>query len=905
MAKLKNILKGYRAVLTSVVAVMLACVLAFGGCASSSSGKNDNGGESDTPKDEYTLERGADEKQITFYYSRSGGYDDCDIWLWYDGANGRGYTFHECTYGAKVVVNVPNTISEVGFIVRTGCSDPGGTSWGSATKDATETDRSATLRGDETVIYLKEGDAQSYTSEDGGKTLSIIRYVMLGDIQDLTTVKYVLSSATVVEQNNVTIKDEAGNKVEIKSISHSNSNGTIALGTSLDITKTYTLKIGDMDEVTLIPNTYFSSTKFHDEYYYDSDDLGVTLSASSTVFKLWAPTASKVVLNIYGNGSTGETESKTELTRGEKGVWSYTADKNLAGKYYTYTVTTCNGAQEAVDPYARSAGLNGKRGMIVDLDSTDPEGWDSTPIYNDVVKNYTDAVIWEVQVRDFSNKITSSQYKGKYLAFTETGLKNSSGISVGVDYLKDLGITHVHLMPSYDFASVDESAEGGYNWGYDPQNYNVPEGSYSTDPTRGEVRVNEFKQMVQALHEAGICVVMDVVYNHTYDSNSNLNKVVPYYYYRYQSNGAASNGSGCGNETASERKMFRKYMVDSVKYWMTEYNVDGFRFDLMGLHDTDTMQEIEKAVHTINPNALIYGEGWTGGTSSLPDGRKSTLANIRKVNRNSDGSEMTNGVAMFNDVLRDAIKGSTNGEDTGFATGSVVANASKIKFGVTGGGSSDFATYSAGWKAYNPTNVINYASAHDNLALWDKILLANPTDSDGLNWNRNALSAAIVQTSLGIPFMQAGEEMLRSKKNSDGTYNENSYNAGDAVNNLQWDLLTSTSAQYKMSRYYKGLIAFRKSSVALCSPTSKDSSGNSILSLVAGEGALLAFTITYGGETVLVVYNAAAEAKSLALPSGSWNLYINGTAAGTTAIESNVSGTVSISSVSCYVYKKV
>ncbi|MDE7159030.1 MAG: type I pullulanase, partial [Clostridiales bacterium] len=337
--------------------------------------------------------------------------------------------------------------------------------------------------------------------------------------------------------------------------------------------------------------TYFSSAAFSNAYTYNGNDLGVTLAENSTQFKLWAPTAASVKLNLFEAGNGGVAYKTVDLTLGEKGVWSYTENLNLDGKYYTYTVKTSLGEQEAVDPYAKSAGLNGLRGMIIDLDTTDPDGWDGTPFNNPNVENYTDAQIWEVHVRDFSNKIKSSKYKGKYLAFTERGLTENN-VPVGIDYLVELGITHVHLLPSYDYASVDEAKPNeSFNWGYDPQNYNVPEGSYSTDPTDGAKRVTEYKQMVQALHNAGISVVMDVVYNHTYSLDSNLNKVVPYYYYRYGNDGTPSNGSGCGNETASERAMVRKYMVDSVSYWQNEYNLDGFRFDLMGVHDITTMQD--------------------------------------------------------------------------------------------------------------------------------------------------------------------------------------------------------------------------------------------------------------------------------------------------------------------------
>ena len=612
-------------------------------------------------------------------------------------------------------------------------------------------------------------------------------------------------------------------------------------------------------------------------------------------------------MNIFAAGNGGNAEASYKLTKGEKGVWSYTHDKNLRGKYYTYTVATCAGVQEAVDPYARSAGLNGLRGMILDLDSTDPEGWTNVPFNNPAMENYTDAQIWEVHVRDFSNKIESSQYKGKYLAFTETGLTNADGVPVGVDYLKQLGITHVHLLPSFDYASVDESSDTQFNWGYDPQNYNVPEGSYSTDPKDGAVRVNEYKQMVQALHNAGISVVMDVVYNHTYALNSNLNKIVPYYYYRYSYKGTPSNGSGCGNETASERSMVRKYILDSVTYWQEEYNLDGFRFDLMGLHDVDTMKAVEQEVHAKNPEALIYGEGWTGGTTTLNSSKTSTLSNIKAVNEN----QKTNGIAMFNDVLRDGVKGSVfDIEDTGFATGARSSYLGKVLFGVQGGYKNpDFygTGTSVSWDAYNPTNVINYVSAHDNNTLWDRICAVHGTEEETLNARikRNNLSAAIVQTSLGIPFMQAGEEMLRTKRNADGTFNENSYNAPDSVNNLDWNALHANSSQYAVMQYYKGLIAFRRSCDTLRLTTAVDDAGTPVCEIVEKNGAFVVFTITnpVTGEKVLVVYNAKVTESTFNLPQGSWNLYINGEVAGDQVIESGLSGEQIVAPVSCYVYK--
>ncbi len=908
--------------LTILLSLCLTLTLVFCSCASSANedpsedGGTTDGGSTDSGSDsgsadeeEYTLELEDGCRQLTIYYYRAAGYDNCDIWMWCDGGdNLGGQLFHTCAYGAKVVVNVPEEIEAVGFIIRTNCSDPGGSEWGTATKDATEDDRYITLSGTYTVIYTKAGDANTYTSSDGGATLDLMLTISLADMKSLTSIGYTFSSSYKISAvSDVTLTDNNGNRVAIDKVSTVGQNataGTITTSENLDITKAYTLSIGGTS-ATVIPRTYYSSTEFEDEYYYDGD-LGVELSENLTVFRLWAPTASKVVLNLYNAGNGGEAYSSKELEKGDKGVWTYTESANLNGKYYTYTVTTGYGTEEAVDPYAVSAGVNGQRGMILDLDATDPDGWTGEPYDNPAVENYTDAEIWEVQVRDFSIGITSSKYPGKFLAFTESGL-TQNGHTVGLDYLKELGITHVHLMPSFDFASVDETKTGdgaGYNWGYDPQNYNVPEGSYSTDPYNGEVRVNEFKQMVQALHEAGISVVMDVVYNHTYDSNSNLNKVVPYYYYRYTASGSLSNGSGCGNETASDRAMFSKYMVDSVTYWQKEYNIDGFRFDLMALHDISTMQAIEEAVHEINAEAIIYGEGWTGGTSTLGSSSQSTLANLKKVNSNNNG----NGIAMFSDTMRDAIKGSVfDISDVGYATGANTTDVKDIIFSMRGSvyGSD---SYTNTWYSGNPTQVINYASAHDNNTLWDRICYVYGTENSTLSarLKRNALSAAIVQTSLGIPFMMAGEELLRSKVDANGNYVSDSYNAGDSVNMIDWSYSTSSS-QYEMMQYYKGLIAFRKSSPTLRSAVSID--GDNAVCTVNSQtrGALIVMEMSAldGSETLLVVYNASSTDMSVTLPDGTWNLYISGMTAGTTAIESGLSGAQTIAGISCSVYRKV
>ena len=467
-------------------------------------------------------------------------------------------------------------------------------------------------------------------------------------------------------------------------------------------------------------------------------------------------------------------------------------------------------------------------------------------------------MIWEVHVRDFSNKIAASRYPGKYLAFTETGLANESGMPVGVDYLKRLGVTHVHLQPVYDFATVDESSGAPqFNWGYDPKNYNAPEGSYSTDPFHGEVRVNEFKRMVQALHENGLGVIMDVVYNHTYALDSCLNRTVPYYYYRFGYDGSPSNGSGCGNETASNRKMFRKYMVDSVRYWATEYKVDGFRFDLMALHDVETMQEIERAVHEVNPKALIYGEGWTGGTSSFNENFRASQANIRKITASGQG---IGAVAVFNDAIRDGLKGSVfDPKDQGYANGKAnKSNANKVIFGIQGGVKIPAISWSV-----NDAMVVNYVSSHDNSTLWDKLQAANPGASQEERLAMNRLCAATVLLSRGTPFFLAGEEMLRTKGGD-----SNSYKSSDEVNNLDWSALTPDSDAAAMMEYYRGLIALRRARIA------DPGAPCAFLTTVAPTAEVLdnsVIAVTWKTEDAVLGYaviNPTGEALSFDLPEG-------------------------------------
>ena len=871
-----------------VILMVLSCSLTSCGIVDTVKGFFENEKETETetetnePIDEYILPLEEGYNQLTIYFNHNATYDNCDIWMWWGDVAGKGYTLHKCAYGAKAVVNVPEGIDQVGFIVRKNCSDPGGDSWGEATKDF-DADRYVTIEGRETVIYLKSGVEDQFKSNDGGKTLEMIKRFSLASMKNEKAISYKIAPKIKIDSIDKVKVFEGDRQIKVTNLSslgRESATGTVEISESFDLSKSYTLEIEGFGKKTVIPMEIFDSKYFADNYHYDGDDLGATINGDSTTFKVWAPTASKVVLNLFEKGNGVDAYKKVDMVRGDKGVWSYTESCGH-GTYYTYTVTTAVGTQEATDPYAKSAGVNGNRSMVVDLSRTDPDGFENSKLENNI-NNYSEAIIWEVHVRDFSNKIADSKYKGKYLAFTETGLKNEHGVSVGIDYLKNLGITHVHLLPVYDYATVDESnPDAEFNWGYDPKNYNVPEGSYSTDPYNGEVRIKEYKQMVAALHEAGIGVIMDVVYNHTYDANSSFNRIVPYYYYRYTASGANSSASGCGNDTASERYMYGKFMVDSTSYWVEEYKLDGLRFDLMGLHDLETMQNIESAVHTINPNAIIYGEGWTMGATI--DG--SAQANQGNINKITPTGDAIGAIAVFNDVMRDATKGSVfEKTGKGYINGAADKNnLSKILFSIRGGSGMGY-----GWSVNNAM-VVNYMSAHDNNTLWDKLLLSNPNATDDARNSMNNLGAAILMISKGTPFWQAGEEMLRTK-NGD----ENSYKSSDAINNIDWSVLKEGSREYETSLYYKGLIEMRKKFgifTDINSTVECEELGSGI--------AIIRFDDGKGGKAM-----ALLNPHSQALPceiEGEWNLVVNAERAGAEVI-SRDSGALTVDGISVRIY---
>ena len=660
---------------------------------------------------------------------------------------------------------------------------------------------------------------------------------------------------------------------------------TLTVAEEVDVTAAYTIACNGQAVDVKMP-IYYSTAAFEALYTYEGDDLGAVWTVQQTTFRVWAPTASAVQVNLYESGTEGTDDliQAVPMEASVNGTWVVTCEGDLNGVYYTYSVTVEGETREACDPYARTTGVNGKRAMVIDLDATDPEGWenDRDPHYDEGI---TDAIIYELHVRDLSSDPSSGiANTGKFLGLTERGTVNSAGISTGLDHILNLGVTHVHLLPSYDYASVDETdPDACFNWGYDPVNYNVPEGSYSTDPYNGEVRVAEFKQMVKSLHDNGISVVMDVVYNHVYDAGSFcFNNIVPGYFSRISREGVYSNGSVCGNDTASERAMVKKYIVDSVKYWADEYHIDGFRFDLAGLIDTQTMNECIEEVHKTHPNVIFYAEGWNMKTDVTKDGyTMATQANSTEVP----------GLSFFSDTIRDALRGSnSNASKTGYVSGG-------------GGFTSNVKDCFLGAPTWckSPSQNVNYVSCHDGYSLWDRLTLSTVgVELDRIKMNN--LAAAIVMTSQGTPLFQAGEEMLRSKPLEEGGYSHNSYNLPDSVNSIKWDNLNDEAYQDVVS-YYAGLIAFRKAHPALRMTTSQEVSDH-ISQLSDLEFNVNAFHITAGanGEenALVVIFNPRSAATTVTLPEGQWDIYINAADAGTQVL-GTAEGTVTVDAISAMV----
>ncbi len=597
---------------------------------------------------------------------------------------------------------------------------------------------------------------------------------------------------------------------------------------------------------------------------YSGTDLELTVDATGTHFKLWSPKAEAARVFIYTQDRNSLPVDTLSMTLGTQGVWSVSVPEQLYGRFYTFQVKDGGyWLKETPGVWAKAVGTNGERAAIIDFALTDPAGWaDDRGPHIDAI---TDAVIYEMHHRDFSMHPSSGIVnKGKFIALTEEGTKTLLGDATGIDHLKELGVTHVHILPSYDYNSVDEAnlSTPQYNWGYDPWNYNAPEGSYSTNPADPYVRIREFKEMVKALHDAGIGVVMDVVYNHTsLNDDSNFSLTAPGYYYRHRADGTYSDASGCGNETASDRQQMRDFIINSVKYWADEYHIDGFRFDLMAIHDIETMNQVAAALKEVNPDIFVYGEGWTAGDSPLPVEQRALKDNAYKMPD----------VAVFSDDIRDAIKGHySNAADRGFVTGKP-GNEETVKIGIVGATAHPQVDYSKGNNskapyASAPTQVINYVSCHDDLTLTDKLAKSMPEASVDERVRAAKLAQTIVFTSQGTPFMFAGEEVFRDKK---GVHN--SYKSPDSINAIDWEQKHQYADLYD---YYRQLIALRKAHPAFRMTTADDVARHIVFDEVS-EPCLISYSIVdhaNGDEwqEIKLIFNGSDEERTVKVPKGKW-----------------------------------
>lgn len=636
---------------------------------------------------------------------------------------------------------------------------------------------------------------------------------------------------------------------------------------------------------------------------YEGDDLELSVNSTGTHFRLWSPKAEAARVRLYDHGRGGDAYRTLDMTKNaDNGTWTATVPQQLYGKYYTFQIKH-NGRwlDETPGVWAKAVGANGKRAAIIDLNTTNPENWDGDK--GPEVKNFSDVVLYEAHMRDLSMDPSSGiANKGKFLQFTEPGTKSPQGEATGIDHLKDLGVTHVHILPSYDYNSVDETnlQNNTYNWGYDPQNYNAPEGSYSTNPSDPATRVREMKEMIKALHDAGIGVVMDVVYNHTAENDgSNFELTAPGYYHRHWNDGKYSDASGCGNETSSDLKQMQDYIVNSVKYWAKEYHVDGFRFDLMAIHDTETMNRVAKELKEINPSIFVYGEGWTAGDSPLQPERRALKENVSKMK----------GIAVFSDDIRDAVKGHySNEEDPGFATGKP-GNEETVKIGIVAATAHPQVDYSKGNNskfsyAESPEMIVNYVSCHDDLCLTDKLKKSMPDATEAQRLAAAKLAQTIVLTSQGTPFIFAGEEVFRDKK---GVHN--SYKSPDSINAIDWNNKTKYKDQYE---YYKGLIALRKAHPAFRMTTAKDIAKNLKFDKIDSKKTpnLISYSLLNNAngdewKEIKVVFNGAPTAQTVKIPKGNWQVVArDGKIDPVNALETIAGGAVEVAPFSALILHK-
>ena len=782
---------------------------------------------------------------IIHYKEKLGNTKDWNLWLWGENANGTSYQFTgEDEFGKYAKIKIDGDYNRVGFIVRTNeWEKDGGDRWIENIKDG------------RAEVWILSGDEKVYNSKPSSD-LSIQKATIdsFHEITVTTNVPFHIKEKKI-EMEGIKIKNITPYDINSGDITNKVK---IITEQKIDLKQTYKVKIENLADTNTEIGKVIRSEEFDNLFYYGGNDLGNTYTPQHTKFRLWAPTASEAKLVTYKKWSD-KIGAEINMQQGEKGTWTSELKGNQKGLFYTYKVKIGDKWTEAVDPYVRAASVNGDKGAVVNLEETNPKKWKANK--KPKFKNPEDAIIYELHVRDLSIQPESGiKQKGKYLGVTEKGTKGPEGVKTGLDHIKDLGVTHVQFLPIFDYASVNEETlnEPQYNWGYDPKNFNVPEGSYSTNPYEPTVRITELKQMVQTLHDNNLRVVMDVVYNHMYNAaESNFHKLVPGYYYRYNEDGTFANGTGVGNDTASERKMMRKFMIDSVTYWAKEYNLDGFRFDLMGIHDYETMNEIRKAVNQIDPSIILHGEGWDLNTP---------LAAELKANQKN--AEKMKGIAHFNDDIRDGLKGSVFEEkENGFVNGKQNME-DRIKKGITAG--IDYDTNSSTYQ--DPEQVLTYVEAHDNHTLWDKLELTNSGDNEEVRKQMHKLSSSILLTSQGIPFLHAGQEFMRTKYGD-----HNSYKSPDSINQMDW--LRRATFNNEVD-YMKGLIELRKKYSAF-RMTSAEQIKTHVSFIDAPKNTVAYIIEGNKHEYFTVAHNANREAVEITLPSkGPWKVLVDGKQAG-------------------------
>ncbi len=809
---------------------------------------------------------------IVHYKEQSGNTKDWNLWMWGENANGKSYEFTgEDEFGKYAKIKIDGDYNRVGFIIRTNeWEKDGGDRWIENIKDG------------RAEVWILSGDEKVYNSKPSSDLT--IQKATIDSFNEITV-------TTNVPFNSKEQKIEIEG-IKIKGINPFDKNGgditnkvKIITEQKIDLKQTYKVKIENLAYTNTEIGKVIRSEEFDKLFYYSGNDLGNIYSPQHTKFRVWAPTASEAKLVTYKkwNDKIG---TEINMQQGEKGTWKAEIKGNQKGLFYTYKVKIGDKWTEAVDPYVRAASVNGDKGVVIDLNETNPKKWKANK--KPEFKKPEDAIIYELHVRDLSIQPESGiKQKGKYLGVTEKGTKGPEGVKTGLDHMKDLGVTHVQFLPIFDYASVNEETlnEPQYNWGYDPKNFNVPEGSYSTNPYEPTVRITELKQMIQVLHDNNLRVVMDVVYNHMYNAaESNFHKLVPGYYYRYNEDGTFANGTGVGNDTASERKMMRKFMVDSVTYWAKEYNLDGFRFDLMGIHDYETMNEIRKAVDQIDPSIILHGEGWDLNTP---------LAAELKANQKN--AEKMKGIAHFNDNIRDGLKGSVFEEkENGFVNGKQNME-DRIKKGITAG--IDYDTNSSTYQ--DPEQVLTYVEAHDNHTLWDKLELTNPGDSAEVRKQMHKLSSSILLTSQGIPFLHAGQEFMRTKYGD-----HNSYKSPDSINQMDW---LRRAAYNNEVDYMKGLIDLRKKYPAFRMTSTEQIKKH--ISFIDAPKNVIAYSIDGKGngnknENFMVAHNANRESVDITLPSkGPWKVLVDGKQAGSKTLYVVHNNKIKVPALSSFVLK--